>query len=133
MAKILIVEDHPDTREILRVMLELDKHEVVEAHSGEEGVGKAKQFNPDLILMDISLAGEINGWEATRRLRADSFFDRTIIVALTAHAMKEDRERSFAHGCDEYWTKPIIDFEEFQRMIIELVARGRHAAVETGG
>jgi CheY-like chemotaxis protein len=132
MGKILIVEDHPDTREILRMMLELDKHEIVEARAGEEGVSKAKEFGPDLILMDISLAGEINGWEATRRLRADPQFDNTIIVALTAHAMKEDRERSFAHGCDDYWTKPIIDFEEFQRSIIRLVARGRRAA-ETNG
>jgi CheY-like chemotaxis protein len=75
--------------------------------------------------MDISLAGEISGWEATKRLRADPHFDETIIVALTAHAMKNDRDRTFAYGCDEYWTKPILDFPEFQRAIREMLARGR--------
>ena len=125
MAKILIVEDHPDTRELLRLMLEMEGYEIAEAKSGEEGVRKAFEFKPDLILMDISLAGEISGWEATRRLRSASQFDNTTIVALTAHAMKDDRDTTFAHGCDEYWTKPILDFPEFQRAIAEMIARGR--------
>jgi len=125
MAKILIVEDHPDTRELLRLMLEMEGYEIAEAKSGEEGVRKAFEFEPDLILMDISLAGEISGWEATQRLRSAPQFDNTIIVALTAHAMKDDRETTFAYGCDEYWTKPILDFPEFQRAIAEMVARGR--------
>lgn len=129
MAKILIIEDHPDTRELLRLMLEMQGFEIEEARAGEEGVRKAKEFAPDLILMDISLAGEISGWEATRRLRADPDFDQTIIVALTAHAMKDDRERTFAHGCDDYWTKPILDFPEFQRAIAEMIARGRRNVV----
>ena len=127
MAKILIIEDHPDTRELLRLMLEMEGYEIAEARAGEEGVRKAKEFAPDLILMDISLAGEINGWEATRRLRDDPEFDDTIIVALTAHAMKDDRETTFAYGCDEYWTKPILDFPQFQRAIGEMIARGRQS------
>jgi two-component system, cell cycle response regulator DivK len=126
MAKILIIEDHPDTRELLRLMLEMEGYEIAEARAGEEGVRKAKDFAPDLILMDISLAGEISGWEATQRLRADPQFDDTIIVALTAHAMKDDRDTTFAYGCDDYWTKPILDFPEFQREIAEMIARGRH-------
>ena len=113
MAKILIIEDHPDTRELLRLMLEMEGYEIAEARAGEEGVRMAKEFLPDLILMDISLAGEISGWEATQRLRADPQFDNTIIVALTAHAMKDDRDTTFAYGCDEYWTKPFLDFPEF--------------------
>lgn len=125
MAKILIIEDHPDTRELLRLVLELDGYEIAEAHAGEEGVRKAREFMPDLILMDISLAGEISGWEATQKLRSDPKFDNTVIVALTAHAMKDDRETTFAYGCDEYWTKPILDFPEFQRSIAEMIARGR--------
>lgn len=125
MAKILIIEDHPDTRELLRLMLEMQGYEIAEARAGEEGVRKAKEFLPDLILMDISLAGEISGWEATRRLRADPQFDNTIIVALTAHAMKDDRDTTFAYGCDEYWTKPILDFPKFQQAIAELIANGR--------
>ena len=130
MAKILIIEDHPDTRELLRLMLEMQGYEIAEAPAGEEGVRKAKEFLPDLILMDISLAGEISGWEATERLRSDPQFDDTIIVALTAHAMKDDRDTTFAYGCDEYWTKPILDFPEFQRAIAEMLSRGRAALLE---
>ena len=127
MAKILIIEDHPDTRELLRLMLEMEGYEIAEARSGEEGVRMAKEFAPNLILMDISLAGEISGWEATQRLRTDPQFDETIIVALTAHAMKDDRDTTFAYGCDDYWTKPILDFPEFQRAIAEMIAHGRHS------
>ena len=127
MAKILIIEDHPDTRELLRLMLEMQGYEIAEARAGEEGVRKANEKVPDLILMDISLAGEISGWEATQRLRSDPKFDKTIIVALTAHAMKDDRDTTFAYGCDEYWTKPILDFPEFQRAIGEMIARGRRS------
>ena len=130
MAKILIIEDHPDTRELLRLMLEMQGYEIAEARAGEEGVRKAKEFLPDLILMDISLAGEISGWEATERLRSDPQFDDTIIVALTAHAMKDDRDTTFAYGCDEYWTKPILDFPEFQRALAEMLSRGRAALLE---
>lgn len=125
MAKILIVEDHPDTREVLRIILEMDGYEIAEAHTGEEGIRTARDFAPDLILMDVSLAGEIDGLEATRRLRRDANFDETIIVALTAHAMKGDREMTLQSGCDQYWTKPIIDFAEFRTAIADFIARGR--------
>lgn len=128
MAKILIIEDHADTRELLRLILEMENYEIAETSAGEEGVAKAQTFAPDLILMDISLAGKINGWEAARLLRSDPQFDNTIIVALTAHAMKEDREATLAHGCDVYWTKPILDFPEFQRAIAEMIAVGRQNA-----
>lgn len=127
MAKILIIEDHPDTRELLRLMLEMEGYQISEARTGEEGVRKANEDVPDLILMDISLAGEISGWEATQRLRADPKFDHTPIVALTAHAMKDDRDTTFAYGCDEYWTKPILDFPQFQRAIGEMISRGRQS------
>jgi len=130
MAKILIVEDHSDTRELLRLMLEMDGYEIIEATEGEEGVRKAKQEAPDLILMDISLAGKINGREAASRLRADSRFDETIIVALTAHALNEDREQTLANGCDVYWTKPILDFPQFQSAIGEMLVVGRSRAGE---
>lgn len=127
MKKILIVEDHPDTRDLLRLTLEMNGYEVAEAHTGEDGVEAAKQFAPDLILMDISLAGEINGWEAAQRLRSDSRFDQTVIIALTAHAMKGDREATLAKGCDEYVTKPILDLNEFQETVAQALARGRSA------
>ena len=126
MAKILIIEDHSDTRELLRVLLELDGYEVAEAHTGEDGIRLAKQFAPDLVLMDVSLAGEIDGLEVTRQMRADARFDHTVIIALTAHAMKEDRQTTLSNGCDDYWTKPIVDLEKFRRDVARSIACGRN-------
>ena len=131
MARILIIEDHPDTREVLRILLEMDGYEVAEAHTGEDGLRAAQNFAPALILMDVSLAGEIDGLETTRRLRADPSFDGTVIVALTAHAMKGDREMTLNAGCDDYWTKPIIDFAEFREGIRRAIERGRPAGNES--
>lgn len=125
MPKILLIEDEPDTRELVRLTLELDGHEVVEAASAEEGILRARATRPDLILMDLSLGGQFDGLEATKRLRADPSFDDTPIVALTAHAMQGDRERSLAAGCDEHWTKPIIDLAGFKREVAEAASRGR--------
>ena len=125
MAKILLVEDEPDTRELVRLTLELDGHEVLEAATGEEAIVKARGGRPGLILMDISLPGQFDGLEATKRLRADPAFDDTPIIALTAHAMQGDRERSLAAGCDEHWTKPIIDLAAFKREVAAAAERGR--------
>jgi CheY-like chemotaxis protein len=109
----------------------MDGYEIAEAHAGEEGVRQANEFLPDLILMDISLAGKISGWEATQKLRSDPKFDKTIIVALTAHAMKDDRATTLAYGCDDYWTKPILDFTEFKRSVAEMIASGRKSVRQT--
>jgi two-component system, cell cycle response regulator DivK len=125
MAKILLVEDEPDTRELVRLTLELDGHEVLEAATAEEAIVKARTGRPGLILMDLSLAGQFDGLEATKRLRADPSFDDTPIVALTAHAMQGDRERSLAAGCDDHWTKPIIDLAAFKREVATVAERGR--------
>ena len=125
MAKILLVEDEPDTRELVRLTLELDGHEVLEAATAEEAIVKARAGRPDLILMDLSLAGQFDGLEATKRLRADPAFDEVPIMALTAHAMQGDRERSLAAGCDEHWTKPIIDLAAFKREVATAAERGR--------
>lgn len=125
MAKILLVEDEADTRELVRLTLELDGHDVVEAGSAEEGIQRAHSSHPDLILMDLSLGGQFDGLEATKRLRADPAFEETPIVALTAHAMQGDRERSLAAGCDDHWTKPIIDLAAFKREVANTAARGR--------
>ena len=125
MAKILLVEDEPDTRELVRLTLELDGHEVLEAATAEEAIVKACVGRPGLILMDLSLGGQFDGLEATKRLRADPAFDDTPIVALTAHAMQGDRERSLAAGCDEHWTKPIIDLATFKREVATTAERGR--------
>lgn len=125
MAKILLVEDEPDTRELVRLTLELDGHEVLEAATAEEAIVKARADRPGLILMDLSLGGQFDGLEATKRLRADPAFDGIPIVALTAHAMQGDRERSLAAGCDDHWTKPIIDLATFKRQVATTAERGR--------
>jgi two-component system cell cycle response regulator DivK len=134
MAKILLVEDDPDTRELVRLTLELYGHDVTEARTAEDGIAKARATAPDLILMDLSLGGKFDGLEATKRLRADPAFESTPIVALTAHAMAGDREKSLAAGCDEHWTKPILDLSAFKDNVARIAAQGRtaHAAHENG-
>ncbi|HEV2880689.1 MAG TPA: response regulator [Pyrinomonadaceae bacterium] len=131
MAKILLVEDDRDIRELIRTVLEMEGHELHEAVSGEDGLAQAKLLRPDVILMDLSLAGAIDGLESTRRLRSDSTFDRTPIIALTAHAMRGDQERSLHAGCDEHWTKPIVNLELFKEMVERVVAEGRGGAGST--
>ena len=131
MAKILLVEDDPDTRELVRLTLELYGHEVVEARTAEEGIARARAAAPDLVLMDLSLGGKFDGLEATKRLRADPAFDATPIVALTAHAMAGDRERSLAAGCDDHWTKPILDLSAFKDNVARMATEGRPERVST--
>jgi CheY-like chemotaxis protein len=133
MAKILVVEDDRDIRDLIRMVLEMEGHELHEAATGEDGLAEAKRLRPDAILMDLSLAGLIDGLESTRRLRADSAFDHTPIIALTAHAMRGDREHSLHAGCDEHWTKPIIDLDQFKEMIERVVADGRGGGKRDGG
>ncbi|MFN3730344.1 MAG: response regulator [Fimbriimonadaceae bacterium] len=106
MARILLVEDNEDNRDMLSRRLERRGHEVIIAVNGLEGVEKATAERPDIVLMDISLP-EIDGYEATRRIRSDEAIARTPIIALTAHAMAGDRERAIEAGCDDYDTKPI--------------------------
>lgn len=124
MAKILFVEDEPDIRDLVRMALE-DEHGVTVAETAEEGLRRAAEEAPDLILMDVSLGGAFDGLEATRRLRADPRFDTTPIIALTAHAMPGDRERVLSAGCDEHWPKPITDLLDFRDMVARVAAEGR--------
>ena len=124
MAKILFVEDDADIRDLVRFALE-DEHEMLSAETAEDGLRQAAEHAPDMILMDISLGGAYDGLEATGRLRADPRFDRTPVVALTAHAMPDDRERALAAGCDEHWTKPITDLLAFRDMVARVAEEGR--------
>ncbi len=130
MAKVLFIEDEPDIRDLVRMALELDGHHVVLCPSAEEGVREALAEAPDVILMDIALGGPVDGLEATRRLRAEPRFDRTPIIALTAHAFAGDREKALAAGCDEHWTKPITDLMAFKDMVGRVIAEGRGARGE---
>ena len=124
MAKILFVEDEPDIRDLVRLALE-DGHEVIAAETAEEGLRRAAEDAPDLVLMDVSLGGAFDGLEATRRLRSDPRFDATPIIALTAHAMPGDRERVLSAGCDEHWPKPITDLLAFRDMVARVASEGR--------
>jgi len=106
MTKLLLVEDNAANADMLRRRLERRGFEVVIASSGLQAILFAHQERPALILMDMSLP-EIDGWEATRRLKHDPATAAIPIIALTAHAMVTDRDRSLRAGCDEFETKPI--------------------------
>jgi CheY-like chemotaxis protein len=106
MPRILLVEDNEMNRDMLSRRLLRKGFEVVIAEDGALGVARATSDSPALILMDMSLP-VIDGWEATRRRKADLATAHIPIIALTAHAMSEDRDKAMAAGCDDYDTKPI--------------------------
>lgn len=108
MAKILLVEDNELNRDMLSRRLERKGFQVVMAADGQQGVDLASSEGPDLILMDMDLP-VIDGWEATRRVKAGEGTRGIPVIALTAHAMVGDRDKAMAAGCDDYDTKP-IDF-----------------------
>ena len=106
MTRILLIEDNELNRDMLSRRLQRQGFEVVMAVDGDEGMAKAQSEAPALILMDMSLPG-IDGWEATRRLKAAAPTRNIPIIALTAHAMTDDRAKALAAGCDDYDTKPV--------------------------
>jgi two-component system cell cycle response regulator DivK len=106
MAKILLVEDNETNRDMLSRRLIRKGYDVVMALDGEQAVQMASSESPDLILMDMSLP-VIDGWEATRRVKAEQATRSIPVIALTAHAMAGDREKAIEAGCDDYDTKPI--------------------------
>lgn len=106
MPKILLVEDNEMNRDMLSRRLERKGFSIVMATDGAAGVEMAKNENPDLILMDMSLP-IMDGWAATRQIKADPQTKTIPVIALTAHAMAGDRERTLEAGCDDYDTKPI--------------------------
>jgi two-component system, cell cycle response regulator DivK len=106
MPKILLVEDNEMNRDMLLRRLTRNGFEIVIAVDGREGVDKAASERPDLILMDMSLP-TMDGWEATRHVKADPTTKGIPVIALTAHAMNEDREKALAAGCDDFDTKPV--------------------------
>jgi CheY-like chemotaxis protein len=108
---VLIVEDVALNRDLLVQLLE-DRYRVVLAEDGQAALKQAAKAKPDLILMDLSLP-EVDGWEATRRLKASPETAAIPVIALTAHAMQGDEERARACGCDDYLTKPIDEDQLF--------------------
>jgi two-component system, cell cycle response regulator DivK len=114
MKKILIVEDVEFNRDLLVQLLE-DDYELLTAADGAAGIELAEREYPDLILMDLSLP-VIDGWEATRRIKADTVLRRIPIIALTAHAMKGDAEKARECGCDDYLSKPLDEGLLFEKI-----------------
>lgn len=103
---VLLVEDNEDNLVVYRTILEHVGYEVIEARDGEEGVSRARSLRPDIILMDISIP-KMDGWEATERLKGDDQTSAIPIIALTAHALEEDRAKAMRAGCDGYLAKPV--------------------------
>ena len=118
MTKILLVEDNEMNRDMLSRRLARKGYHIVMALDGSEGVAKAVSEMPDLILMDITLPG-MNGWDATRAIKANEATRSIPVIALTALAMVGDREQSLAAGCDDYDTKPI----ELPRLLEKIEAQ----------
>ena len=117
MAKILLVEDNEMNRDMLSRRLIRRGYEVVIAIDGEQGVAKVTSESPDLILMDMSLP-VLDGWEATRRVKANEATRGIPVIALTAHAMAGDRDKAIAAGADDFDTKPI----ELDRLLAKMEA-----------
>ena len=103
--RILVVEDQEDLRGVLRTLLTGSGYAMLEAVDGETGVARAKSDRPDLILMDIQMP-VLDGYEATRRIKADPDLAGTPVIAVSSFAMKGDEEKARAAGCDHYVTKP---------------------------
>jgi CheY-like chemotaxis protein len=114
MKKILVVEDVEFNRELVVQLLE-DKYEVLTAVDGVEGIRIAEHAHPDLILMDLSLP-ILDGWEATRHLKANTALLGIPIIALSAHAMAGDKERALQSGCDDYLSKPFDEALLFAKL-----------------
>jgi len=123
MTKILLVEDNEMNRDMLSRRLARAGYEVLIAEDGARGVAMAMSSSPDLILMDMSLP-VLDGWEATRRIKATAELCKIPIIALTAHAMATDRDKALKAGCDEYDTKP-IELERLLGKIRTLLAAAR--------
>ena len=123
MHKILLVEDNEINRDMLRRRLERNRFAVCCAHDGVAGVAMAASEMPDLILMDVAL-GEMDGWEATQLIKANPATSAIPIIALTAHALASDRDKSVEVGCSDFDTKPV----DMQRLLSKI--RGCLATAE---
>jgi two-component system cell cycle response regulator DivK len=112
---ILVVEDHEDNRRIMRDLLTSSGYEVIEAVTGEEGVTAAETYRPDLILMDVQLPG-MDGYEATRRIKANHDLQKVPIIVVTSYALSGDDVKAFEAGCDAYVMKPYSPRELLARV-----------------
>ena len=123
MTRILIVEDNDLNRDMLSRRLARRSFQIVAAADGAAGVEAAIRESPDLVLMDMSLP-VVDGWQATRMIKANPETSAIPVMALTAHALKEDRERALEAGCDEFETKP-VDLDRLLTKIDVLLSKAR--------
>jgi two-component system, cell cycle response regulator DivK len=117
MPRLLVVEDNEENRDALSRRLQRRGFEVLIAVDGNAGLEMAKTEKPDLILMDMNMP-ELDGWEATRRIKADESIRHLPVIGLTAHAMPGDKERAIEAGCADYHTKPV----EFSKLLAQIEA-----------
>lgn len=117
MPKILLIEDNEQNRDALSRRLQRQGYTIVIAVDGKEGIAMAQSALPDVILMDLNLP-DVDGWEATRRLKAAAETQAIPVMAMTAHAIAGDRERALEAGCDDYHAKPV----DFPRLLTQIEA-----------
>jgi len=122
MAIILLAEDNDLNREMMSLRLEKAGYQVKLAENGWQCIEQAREQQPDLILMDLDMP-VMDGWEATRLLKADQITSMIPIIALTAHALQDERESAIAAGCNDYDIKP-VDFEQLLEKISQLIQAG---------
>ncbi len=111
MRSVLIVEDQPEIRELIRITLEFDNYKIDEAGTGPEGLEKAWSMKPDLMLLDVMMPGGLDGVEVCKRVRANPALRKTKIIMLSAKSQSSDRAAGKAAGADEYLTKPFSPLE----------------------
>ena len=116
MKKILIVDDQLDIRRLVEITLSVENYRIIQAESGREAINIVKAEKPDLIIMDISMPGEIDGLEATRILKNDPETKGCLIILLTAKGQKNDRKRGITAGADDYFVKPFSPLELIQKV-----------------
>ncbi|HUI90728.1 MAG TPA: response regulator [Chitinivibrionales bacterium] len=125
MLLVLIVEDNPLDADMLSRRLKRKGYDVIVAQDGETGVAMARERLPHCVIMDMGLP-LLDGWEATRRLKASPITSAIPVIALTAHAMAEDKSRGLAAGCDGYETKP-LEFDRLISIMESLISKGANA------
>lgn len=124
MGRILVAEDNAANLELMREILDIQGHDIIEAHDGSEALLQAELANPDLILLDVNMP-VMNGFEVLERLRANPQLARIKVVALTAYAMRGDREKALEAGFDAYLTKP-IDIQTLTQTIETFLNHNTH-------
>ncbi len=129
MARILIVEDQPDIRKLIRMTLEFGRYEIHEAENGQEGWTRAQGLRPDLILLDVMMPGELDGFQVCEKVKSDPVLARlTAVVMLSARGQKTDLDHGAMAGADGYLTKPFSPLELVDKVDELLAARALRAA-----